>query len=294
MASDSDFTVTGPGGAVAGTFALSNSDTTLTFTPTSALADGDYDVTVTGQSDADGNAQQVTTTFSFAVGAADTTPPVVGDVSIALTEGGQIHSVPITVSWSASDDVTADADLVHELQIRHKRNGVWTAWSDVALLTGTESSNRVIASWRTYQYRVRTQDQATNWSDWAESATLRAPLFQETDFTRSTGWKRIFVSNAMGDHLIRSSTPGAWAQLTFTGNGVAAVMPAGSGLGTVEICVDPATVDEQCATVNLATFTPTGARRLVKAFAGLDWGTHVLRVTVVSGLVKLDGAATAR
>ncbi|MEP7378280.1 MAG: hypothetical protein ABI725_01820 [Chloroflexota bacterium] len=238
--------------------------------------------------------QFVGSTNTLTVEADDVTAPTVADVGIALKEGGRIHSVPITLSWSASDDVTADAALVHEIQIRRRVHGSWTDWYDVATVTGRESSTRVIATWITYQYRVRTQDEALNWSDWAQSTTVRAPIFQESDFTLSGDWHRMFSSRAMGKHFVRSSTAGATANLTFVGNGVAAVMPAGAGLGAAEICVDPATPDEDCATVDLSAFAPTGARRLVKAFNGLDWGTHVLRVTVVSGLVRLDGAATTR
>jgi glycosidase len=76
MAGGSSFSVSGPGGSVDGTFALSNGDLTLTFTPTSTLSAGMlYSVLASGQADAGGEQQQVPRSFSFTT--------ATGEVSLA-------------------------------------------------------------------------------------------------------------------------------------------------------------------------------------------------------------------
>ena len=89
---------------------------------------------------------------------------------------------------------------------------------------------------------------------------------------------------------MRSPSAGSFADFAFTGTGVALVMPTGAGQGTISVCLDPGTAGQQCSTINLATFSPTGVRRLVMVFGDLVLGKHAIKVTVVSGTVNLDGA----
>ncbi|HYI21144.1 MAG TPA: alpha-amylase family glycosyl hydrolase [Candidatus Limnocylindrales bacterium] len=288
-------TVTGPGGAVAGTLSFSTTavaNDTWTFTPDSALAAGEHNASVSNQQDVEGNVQQVATQFSFTVAGdeGDLLAPIVDDVAVVLLEGGQVNTAPVLLSWSAADDVSADASLVHQVQFRRLVDGSWGPWKDGGSVSGVEESARILPTWREFQYRVRSRDEAMNWSDWAESNTILSLRRQERHFTRSAGWTVVSMSGAMKGRVALSSTPGATAQLAFTGNGVAAVMPVSAGQGIVEICVDASTPSATCKTVNLATFTPSGKRRLVAAFTQLSSGSHVLRVTVVSGTVRLDGA----
>ncbi len=66
MADDTDFTVTGPSGPVAGTFAYDAASYTVTFTPDEPLAEGtDYAVTVVGQIDVAGDVQQAPEEWVF-------------------------------------------------------------------------------------------------------------------------------------------------------------------------------------------------------------------------------------
>ena len=98
MPSGSSFSVSGPGGAVAGSFALSNSDTAVTFTPDAALDPATtYDVLVSGRTDAGGDVQQVPVSFSFTTAAA---PEVVLE-SITVTP------VDPTLTKSAKQQFTA-------------------------------------------------------------------------------------------------------------------------------------------------------------------------------------------
>ena len=109
MASDSDFSVSGPGGAVIGSFAVSNSNQTLTFTPAAPLADeSTYQVLVSGQSDSEGNVQQVPVSFSFTTAAA----PAVVLESIEVTPADPVLRVgrmlQLTATGHYSDGSTAD------------------------------------------------------------------------------------------------------------------------------------------------------------------------------------------
>jgi hypothetical protein len=300
--SAASMSVTGPGGAVGGNLAFSTNtvaNDTYTFTPSSDLAAGEYTVTLSSQRDVEGNVQQVGTTFTFTVagstGGADTTAPVVGDVHVILRQGGQMNSVPITISWSASDETSADSALVNQLQYRRYANGTWGAWKPLPSVTGAESTNLSLAIWSPFEFRVRTRDEALNWSGWSTSVPFKAIRRQEKSLTFSSGWaKRVAMSGASKGYVARSSTPGATATIRLYGDGLSPVMPALSGQGTVEVCVDAGTANQLCQTVNLGTFTPRGARRLVATFTDLPEAWHILRVKVVSGTVNLDGAVLSQ
>jgi hypothetical protein len=202
----------------------------------------------------------------------------------------RINSVPLHLSWSATDEETAADDLVHQLQRRRLKNG---AWQNIGTFTDAQALTS-LPLWRWYQYRVRSQDEAGTWSEWAYSKPVKYFRRSETNFTRSAGWTRPTMAGAMGGRVARSSTVGATARLKFTGDGVALVMPAGAGQGSIEACIDPGKPAEDCRVIDLAAFTPTGPRRLVVVFADLALAEHVLRVRVVSGTVNLDGAIFSR
>lgn len=117
MPSGTSFSVSGPGGAVTGTFALSNSDTTLTFTPDAPLApETEYDVLVSGQTDAGGDVQQVPAAFSFTTAAVVLESISVEPVDPTMYKGpkqqftatghysdGSQADLTATVSWSSSN-----------------------------------------------------------------------------------------------------------------------------------------------------------------------------------------------
>ncbi len=240
-------------------------------------------------------------TFSFksstntlTVTIADTSPPSVADVAVTLRQGGRVSTAPVLVSWSASDDLTSDSALRNQVQIRRYAHGAWRGWKPGQTVTGQESLAWVLPNWREFQFRVRARDEAGNWSDWTVSNTILVVRRQERHFTVDSGWTSMAMTNAMKGHVAVSSTVGATASLSFVGNGVAAVMPAHAGYGVAQVCVDPGTGGEQCTTVNLATFAPSGDRRVVASFDDLADGAHALQVKVVSGQVRLDGALISR
>ena len=219
----------------------------------------------------------------------DTTAPYTGYAEVDQLLGGQVSSGPIEIYWQANDNLTPTADLQHEWQYRKFVRGKWRAWT----AGGTTDELELVRTQpfgKAYQYRIRTRYLAGNWGIWETTDSVKLLARQETSFTFSANWNRHTMAGAWGGYVCTRAKVGAWARLSFTGNGVALVMPAGAGQGTINVCLDPGTAGQQCRTLNLATFTPAGVRRLVTVFDGLSAGSHVLRLTIVSGTVNLDGA----
>ena len=221
--------------------------------------------------------------------AVDTTPPHTGPVQVELLVGGHVNNGPLQLSWSATDDVTAASDLVHRVQVRRIKHGVLGRWIDVAGVTGTQLES-VRPLWRHFQYRVQTRDEAGNWGAWEESNAIVLLRRDDRHFRQSSGWTTLPMAGAMRGDVAESSTAGDWARLRFYGSGVALIMPAGAGVGSMEVCIDPGTAGKECVTVDMSTLALSGQRRLVAVFNGLPLGLHHLRVTVTSGTIDLDGA----
>jgi hypothetical protein len=224
----------------------------------------------------------------------DTTLPYTGYAEVYQPLGGQVGAGspvlgPVEIHWQASDNMAATGDLRHEWQWRKKVSGVWQPWQPGGTVSELEALTRQPFK-KFYQYRIRTSDLAGNWSAWEEADPIKLLGKQETGFTYSTGWVRHTMSGAWAGYVRTRAKVGAWARLAFTGTSVALVMPTGSGQGTISVCLDPGTANQQCKTVNLATFNPTGVRRLVAVFDELALRGHVLKVTIVSGTANLDGA----
>lgn len=301
-------------GNSAGDVSLSGSAgaTTAVVTEIGPLDGTTYDIAVSGMTgsgtvtagvpaaaatDASGNPNVASTSLDNTVTYAAPTPPppdaapTVGNVNTILREGGHVGSVSVTVSWSASDDVTPTDSLVFQLQRRRFRMLGPTAWQDVATVTGLTSLYQV-PLWHRYQYRVRAMDQAGHWSDYAEAYPVTFTRRDERSFTRDASWTITLVAGSMRGNVARSSTPGGTASLTFTGNGVALVATTGPGQGTLQACIDPGTASQSCRMIDLSSM-PAGLKQLSVVFT-LPWATHTLRVTVVAGNVDLDGAIFSR
>ncbi len=224
----------------------------------------------------------------------DVTAPTVNGVAAVLDRFGRVGSASIALFWDGNDDVTAPEDLVFQTQVRRMVGGSWSAWHGKRTYHGVGHSSPEIALWRTFQYRARARDEAGNWSDWVESNTVSAFRRRETQLHLTGSWSIVAQAGATRHKVARSSTPGDSAWLGFNGDGATFVMPVNSGQGSAEICIDPGTLDEDCFTVDIGALTPTGNKRFVDVQVGLTPGDHVLKLTVVSGTVDLDGAVFTR
>ena len=270
----------------AGSFKTCGSPYTL-----SKLSDGTHTLYVKAVDPA-GN-ESTLASRSFTV---DTVVPTVTAPGQILFPGTQIlqGGVPVRLTWSGTDNRTAPANLEFDLNRRTFQSGAWTAWSLVlknsplrilvpSLIPGTQ-----------YQFQTRSRDQAGNLSAYKTGPAFTPRLFQETAATYTGTWSTQPQTDASGGSVKSSSQTGATATFAFTGKSVGVVMPLRSDLGSVNICLDPGTARESCATVDLSPASGLGARMIVFARNGLALIQHQVKVTVQSGAADLDGLVTIR
>ena len=181
----------------------------------------------------------------------DTTLPVVTEVAAEL-RSGPVAGAPVRVSWMANDDVSAAQHLVHRVQSRQRTaDGSWGGWVKRAYATGAQYVDVTAEYSVDVEFRVRTQDEAGNWSAWARSGPTRTAQLFGSGFRYTGSWTDVAI-DGWGGFVRRSREVGATAKLAFEGQSVGAVMRAGAGQGRVRICVDPSTPERSCQAVNLA------------------------------------------
>ena len=194
------------------------------------LTAGSYDVTIRG--DEHGNAHDATATIQV-----ETTLPIAQPPASA----SQIHvrigtsSLPIVTSWPGATDANGIAG--YELQKRLDGG----SWANVAATPATIRS--VVASQSVghrYEYRLRAQDGAGNWSAWADGPRVTGVLVQDrsTAIVYGGAWHRSWLSWASGGSTTWASSAGSSAKLTFSGRGVAIVGSTGRGRGHATVYVD--------------------------------------------------------
>lgn len=91
MPANTSFTVSSPGGSVAGTFAHDGGTNTTTFTPAQALANGTvYTVAVAGAQSSAMNMQQVPATWTFTTVCNVPTPTITAGGAVTFCDGGSV------------------------------------------------------------------------------------------------------------------------------------------------------------------------------------------------------------
>jgi hypothetical protein len=216
----------------------------------------------------------------------DVTIPEMGQVSAYLRDDGHVGSATITVAWSATDDTSDSANLTYEVERRRLKGGTWGNWGGTQTVVGGESMYQ-IPLWRTQQFRVRAQDEAGNWSNWAVSNTIYPLRRDDRHFKFVGDWTREAVAGAMRGHYETGTAVGLdfpSATFKFKGNGIAVIVTNVSG-ALVDIGVDG----------NVRKLTPPDElRTFAIAFIDLGPGKHMLTVQVVSGTAAVDGAIITR
>lgn len=211
-----------------------------------------------------------------------TTKPAMGAVEVAVPAAKTVSdTVPVTVKWSASSTTGVS------------RYVIWTtmnggAWVDTTARLSTPNATSVtllLTPATTYRFGVAAIDAAGNRSDYSYSAVFSPKVFDDNTTTTTTGWNRYNWTSAYGGSAITSSTPGAAAQFTFTGRGVALVGPKFSTAGQIRVYVDETYVQ----TVDLYATTLT-AQTTSFAWYWNTTSTHTIKIEVVgtTGRPRID------
>lgn len=227
-----------------------------------------------------------------AIAPADTTPPTLSGPTERIDGQLQSTTVPVVVSWSATD-----ASGIKAYSVWVSADG--GAWVQVALPTATTTSVRFnLSIGHTYRFATQAQDGAGNWSAWGYAPPLSAAALKadaqddaSSAITWSSGWSRYAWSGyAFGGYGVASSTAGATCKFTFTGRDVAWVAPYFSTAGQAKIYIDGtfrATVDLYSASLY--------PRWAAFWYRWATSGTHTITVQVVgtSGRPRVDVDAFA-
>ncbi len=185
------------------------------------------------------------------------------------------NTVPVRLTWSATDATSGVAR--YQLQQRRHAGGSWGAWEWVTQGTTSRTLIRQLAP-GTYQFQLRAQDQAGNWSAWKAGTAFVLSSYDETSPSISyTGtWARVALSGAYGGNVKHASASTARAKLTFTGRQVQWVSTRSADRGKAEVWVDGAKV----ATVDLYS-SSVKLRQTVFTKVWSTSGTHTLEVRVL-------------
>jgi glycosidase len=137
------FTVSGPGGAVAGAISYNTEEMKYIFTPDSPLANGNHTVSISGCIDVGDDTQQVARLWSFTV---ESTPPSTFEKSAPANAASDQPLSPM-LSWNASDGATSYEYCYSSAP------GPCSAWHSVG--TNTSVTLNDLAAGYTYYWQVR-------------------------------------------------------------------------------------------------------------------------------------------
>jgi chitodextrinase len=207
--------------------------------------------------------------------------------TVSLNADGTPNKLPMRISWPAATDPSS-AIAGYELQLR-RDGGTWSA------PIGTTAGDRTVdfsglSLASRYEFRVRARDAIGNWSAWAAGAPVVFRAVSDRSLAVHYGgtWSRTDVSTGTNRVWTSSTRNGATATYTFTGRGIAVVMPRGTSRGKVSIVLDGKTV----ATVDTHA-SSSQPRRVVFRRDWLTSATHtiVVKVQGTSGrpTVSVDG-----
>lgn len=243
-----------------------------------ALATGTYTLKVHG------TVGQVTRTVPVTI-RVDGDPPTMPAPRLAPVKGSVFNTTSYTaaVTWTAATDAIGPIAR-YQAQVRPGTS----AWGTLST-TGptTFSARRTISVGPSYTIRARAADAAGNFSAWSEVPQLSSWVAQEGSgaVVRTGAWSRYDNRYMSGGATRYARAKGASASLTFSGRGIAVVMPYGPGRGKAQIWVDgvlATTVDTYRSTL--------AYRRIVYSRTWPTKATHVIKVVVLgtSGRPRVD------
>jgi hypothetical protein len=203
--------------------------------------------------------------------------PLTQSLLMGASLGSSPSTVPVRLGWSATDSDGGVAS--YELQ----QSVDGGAWTDVPLSSATATTaTPKLEAGKTYQFQVRAQDGAGNWSDWEQGQMFKVNVFQETDgaIVYTGAWGTQSLSGASGGSVRYASASGDSAKLTL-GSGVrniAWVSTKASNRGKAEYWVDGVKV----GTTRDLYSSATQLRKMIATKNGLNaLQAHTVEVRVL-------------
>jgi hypothetical protein len=181
--------------------------------------------------------------------------------------------VPAKLAWSATDATSG----VSRYELQQSNNG--GTYANISLPTFTTTTNtRFLSPGNSYQFRVRAQDAAGNWSDWTQGPQFLVNAYQESSgaISYAGSWTQEASSTAYGGGLNYEQAKGAKATFTFTGRDVAWVVTKGPDRGKAEVWIDGVKVKS----VDLYS-SVEDSRKTVFSQHWADSGAHTVEVRVL-------------
>jgi hypothetical protein len=242
----------------------------------SNLSNGSHTLEVRA-TDGAGNTDATPASRTWTVDATvDTTAPAVQPPARSFVQNSRLDTstIPVQLTWSATD-----SGGVATYQLQQSTNG--GAYQNVSLPSATATTiTRPLTPGNTYQFQVRAQDKAGNWSSWKPGSRFQVDAYQESASAISyVGlWSTQTLAGTSGGAQKYAKGAGTEkATFAFTGNEVAWVAPTSSNRGKADVYLDGTRV----ATVDL--YSSSGqTRKVVFSRAGLDPSvSHTLEVRVL-------------
>jgi hypothetical protein len=218
----------------------------------------------------------------FDIAQPDTTAPTVIKPVPSVKLHSKFGSGSSLISWGGYDNQSG----ISYFDLQKSVNG--GSWQYVSLPSDTSTSISISLSLnKSYQFRVRATDNASNTSGWKVGPVFTPVVYQDTAhaLTYTGPWTRSSDPNSSGGTHTWTRTTGAKVSLSFTGRTVAFVAPTDYHRGRADVIVDGVNV----ATIDLYSGS---AHESVVLFTR-DWntvGSHkiTIRNRGTSGRPKID------
>jgi len=260
----------------------------LKVTAPASAPTGTYEFTVTGK-----NQGRISTVAAKVVVGRDV-PTAAAPTSVKVKTNVALNagSAPTVISWPAATDLSSS---IAGYEFQSSVDG--GAWGGTVATSGSvRSVVKNLAWYDSYHFRVRARDAANNWSPWAET-TIPYRVTHTSDRSKavsySGSWGKVSSSSATSGTLMSTTRNGAVARYTFTGKGIAVVMPKSSSRAWVEIRIDGTSV----GTFSLYA-SSAKARRIIYSKAWSTSGTHTVQLRTATSstrkLTSLDAFVVTR
>jgi len=260
----------------------------LNVTAPSSAPVGTYEFTITGTNQ--GRSASIVAEFTVGRDLPSALAPTKAQVKMNVALNAR--SAPTVVTWPAASDLSSSIAGYESQWSRD--GGDWTG--TLATSESVRTVVRNLAFNSSYQFRVRARDAAGNWSTWAATSVpyrVTHTSDRSPSVRYSSSWYGAGSTSATSDTLMSTKNGGAVARYTFTGKGIALVMPRSPTRASVEVRIDGAYVGKYSLWA-----ASLKARQTVFSRAWLTTATRTIELRTVTSssrkLVSLDAFVVTR